>query len=84
MEALNNSNIKGAFKRNDFIVRGLEAESHLGYQEWHRTYDSEIVKWINQRLDTLTPQEFIEYLNSWYAQPEIKRRFGIVKFTYGG
>ena len=84
MTALENSNAKGAFKRNDFFVSGREEMSHKGFQDWHRKYVEEIVKWINERKDFLTPKEFIDYLNEIYSRPDMIERFGKVIFSYGG
>ena len=62
----------------------VQHKLNWGYQDWHRKYVEEIVEWINKRKDFLTPQEFIDYLNKIYSDPDMVRRFGEVIFTYGG
>ena len=83
-DGLKNSNLKGAFKRNDFKVKDLHEWDHKGYQDWHRQYDEALAKWITERADDLTPEEFIRHLNEIYSDLEMVKRFGEVIFSYGG
>lgn len=75
MRALNkHETLSGLFRRNDIVVRALEAESHRGYQAWHRAYD-EVVKWLrNSRNQEATPVEFLRFLREFHTQLEMRQR----------
>ncbi len=70
------NSLKGFFNRNDpkFIHKAVDKNSHTGYQKWHRDYDEKIKKWI-ERNDHATPEEFREFINNIYQEPEMKLRF---------
>ena len=66
--------LRGRFERDDLVVRALDEASHRGYQRWHRAYDKEVVKWL-QEHSKATPAEFLDFLRGIYAQPEMRQRF---------
>jgi RHS repeat-associated protein len=75
LTALNNHDIlRDMFSRNDMLVQAIDAANHRGYQYWHRMYDADIVKWLENNR-TLGTEEFLEYLRSVYEKPEMQKRF---------
>ena len=75
VNALNrHETLGGVFNRDDFIVQGLDAASHKGYQAWHRAYDQEVVNWLTDN-PRATPEQFLSYLRDLYKRTEIDKRF---------
>ncbi len=75
MKAIDNhTTLKGAFKRNDFLVQAVDKINHKGYQEWHRNYDDEVVKWLKDNPD-VDVDEFLLYIQQVYQSSEMSRRF---------
>ncbi len=66
--------LSGVFNRDDFIVQGLDAASHNGYQSWHRAYDDEIVEWLATNKEA-TPAQFLAFMKDLYKQTDMQNRF---------
>jgi hypothetical protein len=72
-------NLKGKYKYRDerFMTQALDAESHRGYQQWHRDVDKEVAKVLrNPDNDWWTEREFESYLRELYnTDPRLVERF---------
>jgi hypothetical protein len=66
--------LQGVFSREDFLVQAADDLSHRGYQRWHRVYDDQVVEWLTVNSGA-TQDEFLDYLQRVYSQPEIRERF---------
>ncbi|MBF0407960.1 MAG: hypothetical protein HQM10_11435 [Candidatus Riflebacteria bacterium] len=59
---------------SDYIAKAIE-NAHVGYASWHRELDSNVVDYINEKGNDLSPQQFINYLMSRYNTPDLRARF---------
>lgn len=66
--------LSGVFNRDNFIVQGLDAASHNGYQTWHRAYDQEVVNWLSDN-PRATPEQFLTYMRDLYQRTEMDKSF---------
>lgn len=66
--------LNGVFNRKDFLVQAVNKESHNGYQNWHRIYESSVSTWLRLNKST-TPVQFLNYLYSVYSSRDILIRF---------
>jgi len=66
--------LSGVFNRDNFIVQGLDAASHNGYQAWHRPYDQEVVNWLSDN-PRATPEQFLSSMRDLYQRTEMDKRF---------
>lgn len=76
MKALNeHPTLKGVFEREDaaFKNRAKDADAHKGYQQWHRDVDNATVDWL-QNNPNATSQQFKDFLNGLYQQPNISSK----------
>lgn len=53
--------------------RAKDADAHKGYQKWHRDVDNETVKWLTDHPNA-TPQQFKDFLNDLYQQPDLSSK----------
>ena len=75
MKALNEHKmLKDIFGRDDLVVQARDLASHRGYQEWHRRYDFEIVRWLEINKSAGT-NNFLNFLQDFYDKPEMQKRF---------
>jgi hypothetical protein len=68
--------LKGAYEHRDarFVTQAFDKDAHNGYQQWHRSLDSEIAKHI-RNSPGMTPEEFEEFLRARYKEPDLIARF---------
>jgi hypothetical protein len=57
-----------------FVTRAVDEKAHCGYQHWHRSVDSEVIKWL-QRHPNATPKQFEAELRRIYSRPDLQARF---------
>lgn len=69
-----NPNLKN-IQRNDYIIKGLDANSHKGYQNWHRLYDKKIVDWLNNN-PLASIESFENVINELCQSSDFISRFG--------
>lgn len=69
-------NLKGVYQARDprFVTQAKDAASHQGYQQWHRNLDAEVSNWVRSNPNA-TPQQFENYLQLRYSQPDLSGRF---------
>lgn len=69
--------LRGAYRARDsrFVSRGRTADSHRGYQGWHRSVDAEVTEWLAANPNA-TPAEFEAFMHQIYSRPEMVGRFG--------
>jgi hypothetical protein len=68
--------LKGAYEHRDarFATQAVDKDAHKGYQQWHRSLDSEIAQHIRENPE-MTPEEFEEFLRTRYREPDLIARF---------
>jgi len=75
IDALNKHDIlNDIFGRDDMVVQARDLASHRGFQEWHLSYDNEIVSWLVKNK-TVGSKEFLNYLRNLYETSEMQYRF---------
>ena len=68
--------LHGIFERSDFLVRASDPAGHTGYQAWHRAYDAEVVRWLQDSAHAeATQKEFLEFLLEIHGRPDMLERF---------
>jgi RHS repeat-associated protein len=68
--------LKGLYEPRDarFVTQAKDITSHKGYQKWHRQLDKEVSDWLKNNPNA-NPQQFENYLNERYNQPDLKDFF---------
>ncbi|OYP38915.1 polymorphic toxin-type HINT domain-containing protein [Rhodopirellula sp. MGV] len=54
---------------------------HIGYQEWHRALDDEVVTFA-RNTPGLTEESFLRYLHRLYQRPDLRRRIPGVDLNF--
>ena len=69
-------NLAGRFTARDsrFVTQAADWASHNGYQKWHREYDAQVIKKIQENRDW-TPRQFEQYLRNLYSEGGLNKRF---------
>jgi len=71
VEALEDIGINGAALRNRLDLQYNSAPGkHIGYEEWHRAVDAEIVKFI-QDNKKLNERELLRFIHDLYQRPDL-------------
>ncbi|MEA4826009.1 MAG: polymorphic toxin-type HINT domain-containing protein, partial [Clostridium sp.] len=67
--------LKGKFNREGpmFKYKAADVDAHKGYQQWHRDVDNTVVDWL-QNNPKATEQQFKNFLNKLYQNPDISKR----------
>ena len=78
--ASQNINLRGIITRTIGTIKAFSLKDHQGYQDWHRSFDNDIVNWIYTH-PTATLNDFLDYLNGIYASDVATSRFGPVAFS---
>lgn len=68
--------LRGLYKPRDerFKTKAKDAQSHCGYQDWHRKVDAEVITWLKDKRDA-TPEQFMKMLREIYNRPDLLKRF---------
>jgi hypothetical protein len=61
--------LKGKFGREPLQVRGADKATHNGYDNWHRDYDKEVMKWLDDNPEA-SPDEFLAFLQKVYRKAD--------------
>ncbi len=71
-----NQSLAGLYKYRDprFVTQAKDMACHSGYKQWHRALDQEVVGWIENN-GSATPQEFENFLQQLYSNPDLIARF---------
>ncbi|MCO6044517.1 HINT domain-containing protein [Aeoliella sp. ICT_H6.2] len=47
---------------------------HVGYEDWHRIMDDDMVRYIRQQGPDLTENALLQHIHNYYQQPELSWR----------
>jgi RHS repeat-associated protein len=70
--------LRGHYRVRDprFTAQAIDKAAHVGYQEWHRQLDAEVVEWLGRAENqAATPAQFEGWLRQRYAQPDLQAKF---------
>ena len=81
MRALEKTNLKGKFMRNDLIAIAKDEFAHRGYQRWHRNFDRAIESWIRKQGNDITSNGFVDFMNRLYSSNVAKSKFGVMEIV---
>jgi hypothetical protein len=65
---------KYAYRDPRFVALAKDKASHSGYFGWHPGVEKRVEDWL-ERNKGATPEEFEQYLNNVYSEPDLKGRF---------
>lgn len=68
--------LRGLYEPRDerFVAKAKDKDSHCGYQQWHRSVDQEVIRWLRD-YPKATQKEFESFLREIYNRPAMRNRF---------